>query len=193
MTEPPTRPIDPDLTLTDGIIRLRPWREEDASAMFEAVRASATGLARWLPWYTPDYALADAVDRIAVCRHDWDADEQYAFAVLDQDGEILGSVGLNQRNRGHRSANLGYWIRSSHQGQGIAARAARMVAQFGFEQLGLIRVEIVTEPDNIASRRTAEKAGARFETVARHRVWSRGRPVDAAVYALIPADLDART
>ena len=64
-------------------------------------------------------------------------------------------------------------------------------ARFGFDQLGLIRVEIVAETGNRASRRTAERAGARFEAIARHRLWIHGRPADAAVYALLPSDLEA--
>lgn len=64
-----------------------------------------------------------------------------------------------------------------------------MVARFGFGTLGLARIEIVALPDNSASRRTAERAGARFETVARHRLWVRDEARDAAVYALVPGDV----
>jgi RimJ/RimL family protein N-acetyltransferase len=64
-----------------------------------------------------------------------------------------------------------------------------MVARFGFGRLGLIRIEIIALPDNRPSRRTAEKLGARFEAIARQRLWARGQACDAAVYALIPQDL----
>jgi RimJ/RimL family protein N-acetyltransferase len=67
-----------------------------------------------------------------------------------------------------------------------------MAARFGFQRLGLVRIEIVALPDNQASRRTAEQAGARFECIARHRLWERDRARDAAVYALVPADLTPR-
>jgi RimJ/RimL family protein N-acetyltransferase len=104
-------------------------------------------------------------------------------------GELLGGVGLNQRNRLHRSANMGYWVRQSCQGQGVAAAAGRLVAGFGFQWLGLVRIEIVILPDNRPSLRTAEKIGARFEGVARQRLCMREQPDDAAIYGLVPADL----
>jgi ribosomal-protein-serine acetyltransferase len=63
------------------------------------------------------------------------------------------------------------------------------VAEFGFAQLGLIRIEVVVMPDNQASLRTARKIGARFEAIARQRLWSNGEAHDAAVYGLIPQDL----
>jgi RimJ/RimL family protein N-acetyltransferase len=53
----------------------------------------------------------------------------------------------------------------------------------------LIRIEIVVMPDNHASPRTAEKTGARFEAIARQRLWANGQTHDAAVYGLTPADL----
>lgn len=184
-------PIDPELTLSDGTLMLRPWRDDDAPALFEAVHESIERLGRWLPWCTPTYDLAAARERVAVCRQAWLDGELYAFAVLELGGRLLGSVGLNQLNYAHRFANLGYWVRASAHGRGVAARATRLAAAFGFRELALIRVEIVTDPDNLASRRTAEKAGARFESIARHRLWNRDHPRDGAVYALLPGDLDA--
>jgi RimJ/RimL family protein N-acetyltransferase len=175
--------------LTDTAITLRPWGAEDATAMYEAVRESMQSLGAWLPWCHAGYDLSDAHARMAVCREGWALGELYAFAVLDTDGRLLGSAGLSQINRIHRSANAGYWLRASAQGRGWASRALMQVARFGFEQLGLIRVEIVAEPGNVASRRTAERAGARFEGIARNKIWSRDRPADATVYSLVPGDL----
>ena len=71
----------------------------------------------------------------------------------------------------------------------MAVAAGRLVARFGFEQLGLLRIEVVALPDNHPSRRTAEKIGARFEAIARRRLGVNGQAHDAAVYGLIPSDL----
>jgi RimJ/RimL family protein N-acetyltransferase len=175
--------------LTAAAMVLRPWRADDAPAMHDAVRESMQSLATWLPWCHPDYGLVDAQARIDACHAGWAQGELFSFATLDDEGRLLGSVGLSQVNRLHRSANAGYWLRTSAQGHGWASRALARVARFGFEQLGLIRVEIVAEPGNVASRRTAEQAGARFEVIARNKIWSRDRPADAAVYSLVPGDL----
>ena len=181
-------PCPESTVLTDAAITLRPWRSEDAVAMYEAVCESMASLAAWLPWCRAEYGLADAQARMQACREGWAQGELFAFAVLDTDGRLQGSAGLSQINRVHRSANAGYWLRASAQGNGWAPRALALVARFAFEQLGLIRVEIVAEPGNLASRRTAERAGARFETIARNKIWSRDRAADAAVYSLVPGD-----
>jgi ribosomal-protein-serine acetyltransferase len=184
-------PLPADPELAEGPLLLRPWRPEDAPALHAAVQESLETVGRWLPWCHAGYDLDEARDWIAHCREGWTAEEHFAFGMFDRaDGTLLGSVGLNQRNRMHHSAALGYWVRQSRQGEGLAWRAARLAARFGFEVLGLVRVEIVALPDNQASRRTAERAGARLEAIARHRLWVRDGARDAAVYALVPEDLE---
>jgi RimJ/RimL family protein N-acetyltransferase len=186
----PTDAAIPPLELAEGPLRLRPWQTQDAEGLFEAARSSVAEVGRWLPWCHAGYELDDARAWISQCQDGWLRGEHFAFPIFDlQTRALLGGVGLNQRNRMHRSANLGYWIRQSRHGEGIATQAATRVARFGFEQLGLIRIEIVVMPDNHASRRTAEKIGAHFEAIARRRLWANGQAHDAAVYGLTSADL----
>lgn len=176
--------------LVEEPLRLRPWQAQDAEDLFDAVHSSVVSVGRWLPWCHAGYDLDEARRWISHCQDGWSRGEHFAFPIFDlRTGELLGGAGLNQRNRQHRSANLGYWVRQSRHGEGIAARAAALVARFGFEQLGLIRIEIIVMPDNHASRRTAEKSGAHFEAIARQRLWANGLAHDAAVYGLTPADL----
>jgi len=178
------------LELIDDPLQLRPWHDDDASALFEAAHESIATVGQWLPWCRADYEMDDARAWISQCRSGWQDGELFAFAAFDaRSGALLGGIGLNQYNRLQGSANLGYWIRQSCQGQGLAATAARLVARFGFEQLNLLRVEIVVSPENQPSRRTAEKTGAKFEGIARKRLWMAEQVHDAAVYALTAQDL----
>jgi len=177
-------------TLEAGPWRLRPWRVDDAAALAAAVRESLERFAPWLAWAHRDYDTLDAVAFIAGSLEGWQRGERYAFAVVDsRDGGLVASADLSQLDERQRSANLGYWVRSGCQGRGICPRIVPAVARFGFEALGLVRVEIVADLRNRASRRVAEKAGARFEGIARQRLMDGDRRRDAAVYALIPADL----
>lgn len=183
-----SEPIPESIELAGDGLLLRPYRPGDARTLAAAARESAGSVGAWLPWCHADYSDAEAEDWIARCAQGWRSGEHFGFAAFDAaTGQFLGSAGLNQRNRPHNFMNLGYWVRTSRQGSGVAARAARLVAAFGFDQVGLTRIEIVAALDNHASRRVAEKCGAAFEAVARNRIADRGKPVDAAIYALIPA------
>jgi ribosomal-protein-serine acetyltransferase len=180
------------MDLLDDRLRLRPWQQADAPALARAAAESMDTVGRWLPWCHPNYGLENANHWIDHCKAGWASKAHFAFAVFDRGGgELVGAAGLSQFNHPHRSANLGYWIRQSRQREGFATAAVRMVAAFGFDSLGLIRIELVVLPDNWASRRTAESAGAAYEGIARHRVWAADQARDAAVYGLIPGDLDS--
>ncbi len=119
----------------------------------------------------------------------WGEGSHYAFGVFLLNGELVGSCSLGLFHPQYHFANLGYWVHHAYRGQGIAVRAARLVARFGFEEVGLVRIEIVVAKENCASRRVGEKLGAHFEGILRNRLMIRERPVDAAMYSLLPEDL----
>lgn len=168
----------------------RPYRPDDAPALAEAVHESQASLATWLDWCHPGYALADAEQWIAICASNWQSDDAYTFAVFDAAANrFLGAVGIDQRNRRCNCAGIGYWVRQSARGRGIVARVVPHVAAFGFDRLGLGRLEILVATGNLASRRTAERTGALFEGIQRRRLRVGAMAHDAATYALIADDL----
>ena len=182
-------PVGDDIELRGAGLQLRPYRDGDAEAILEAARESVDAVGRWLPWCHAQYGEADARGWIAHCADGWRSGEHYAFAIFDAQSRFCGAAGLNQRNREHNFMNLGYWIRASRQREGIIGRAARMVSAFGFDMIGLTRIEIVTMADNLASQRVAAQLGARSEGPARNRILVRGAPADALVFGLVPDDL----
>jgi RimJ/RimL family protein N-acetyltransferase len=93
----------------------------------------------------------------------------------------------------HQFGNLGYWVRTSAAGRGVASKASRLVARFGFEELGLHRIEILAAVSNVASQRVAEKIGAAREGVLRKRLLIRGEPQDAVMFSLVPEDLQSQS
>lgn len=180
----------PRLTLSDGTIRIRPLQAGDAPSLYAAVRESLADLKPWMSWAHDGYSLIESQDWIEAARIGWDDSSYYGFAILDAaDETLLGSVSLSHINPVYHFCNLGYWVRSTRRGQGIAARASRLAARFAFEQLELVRVEIVVAVGNAASLRAAEKSGARREGVLRNRMVIRETACDAVMFSLLPQDL----
>jgi ribosomal-protein-serine acetyltransferase len=178
-------------TYSDGRITIRPYRNDDTAALFEAVRESVDQVAAWLDWCHPNYSRSDSETWVSSREAAWRRGEDYSFVILDPATQtFLGGCGLNDINPAHGFANLGYWVRSSWTGRGVATGAARLVARFGFQQRGLKRIEIVAAVDNTASQRVAEKVGAHREGVLRCRLMIHGKVHDAVLYSLIPSDLD---
>ncbi|MEJ7617137.1 MAG: GNAT family protein [Pyrinomonadaceae bacterium] len=173
-----------------AIISIRPIREDDVQAIFAAVRESLAELSPWMPWCHPHYSIAETIEYVTSRREAWAKEREYAFAIIDEaTGRFLGGVGLNQINPMYRIANLGYWVRTSASGRGVATIAARQAAQFGLEAVGLQRIEIVAATGNVASQRVAAKVGAQREGVLRKRLSASGQPVDAVMFSLVSEDL----
>jgi len=171
-------------------IRIRPFRLKDARPLYASVRESLGALCGWMTWCRPDYSPEDSRAFIASCESAWDRGEHYSFAIIDaKDQGFLGSVGLNHLNRAHNFANLGYWVRQRSARRGVATAATRLVAWFGLKELGLERLEILVPTGNVASLRVAQKAGAKFEGILRHRLLLSGRRHDAAMYSIVTDDL----
>jgi RimJ/RimL family protein N-acetyltransferase len=176
--------------LIEGPILLRTFCEDDVNALYEAVRESIAEVSPWLPWCHQDYSIAETREFIGSRELASQGGEWYSFGIFEKDGGgLLGGVGLNFINRVHQMANLGYWVRTTAHGRGTATMATRLAARFGFEELGLRRLEIVAAVGNLPSQRVAEKAGARREGVLRNRLLIRGESLDAVLFSLVPADL----
>ena len=179
------------MTLVDGDILVRPLELTDALSLFEAVRESIPEVSPWLGWCHENYSIEETREFLRSRAEKSQGDEWYSFGVFDRrNGErFLGGVGLNFINRVHQFGNLGYWVRTSAAGKGVASKASRLVARFGFEELGLHRIEILAAVSNIASQRVAEKIGAVREAVLRKRLLIGGAPHDAVMFSLVQEDL----
>jgi len=176
-------------SLTDGSVTLRQMQKNDSSIIFEAVQESLADLKPWMSWAHERYSEEENRKWLESQPKGWEEGTDYTFAITDaRDGSYIGGSGLTHINPAYRLANLGYWVRSDRRGQGFAGQAARLVARFGFEQLNLIRAEIVVATGNTASLRVAEKAGAKREGILRNRMVIREMVYDAVMHSLIPQD-----
>ena len=184
--------MDRNISLTNGIITLRPYRREDADSLYEAARESIPEMTPWMPWCHRDYSIQESRDWITDCFEKWDQGSAYNFAITDTlTGRYLGGCGLNDMVHDRNIANLGYWVRTSATKKGIATATTILLADFGIKELNLKRIEIVVDVDNKASQRVAEKSGATREGILRNRLAQNGKPTDAVMFSLIPRDFNA--
>lgn len=176
-----------DLELTGERLLLRPWRPGDAGRVVEVM--SDPALHEFLALPRP-YQHSDAryfIHGIAArARAQGTALE---CAVIDRaSGRLVGSAALRLREE-----EIGYWVAPDARGNGYAAEATVVLADWAFRS-GLARVRLACDVRNLASVRTALAAGFRFEGVARNAVTSIGgesappRRGDLARFGRLPDD-----
>jgi RimJ/RimL family protein N-acetyltransferase len=170
------------MELRDGDLSLRPWNEDDVDAIVAGCNDSE--VARWIPTIPHPYTEADA---LAFIRREV-LPEQQALAI-ELDGRVVGGIGIGLNSNDYRGT-LGYWMAASSRGRGICTRALRLLARHALEDLELQRVDLVTDPDNVASQRVAEKVGFQREGVLRaHLRHPDGRIRDSVMFSLLPGEL----
>lgn len=170
------------MRLRDRELELRPWTMADVPALVDA--CSDPEIRRWIPVIPRPYTKEDAR---AFVRGEVAGLGQHQFAITES-GRIVGSIGMKTND--FRTGHIGYWCAPEARGQSLTTRALRMLSRFAFDELKLERLELITDPDNHASQRVAEKVGFRREGVLRsHLLHPDGRRRDSVMFSLLPGEL----
>jgi RimJ/RimL family protein N-acetyltransferase len=171
-----------------GSISIRPYAPDSAEELFSAARESVQEVHPWLPWCHANYAIGEARSWIESQVSAFAKGEEHEFAIFGPSGRYAGGCGINLIVQSQRRANLGYWVRSSEMGKGVAVAAVRLVATWAFQNTALERLEIVVAVGNTRSQRVAEKAGAVREGALRRRLFLHDTFHDAIMYSLVRGD-----
>ncbi|HSQ97687.1 MAG TPA: GNAT family protein [Rickettsiales bacterium] len=96
--------------------------------------------------------------------------------IIDINGEAVGSVALmiGRRSKSH-VGTFGYWLGEKYWGQGIVPEAVKMLIDYAFNELGLLKLKIDFLDDNLNSRRVAEKNGFNLEYVQKKECFKEGK------------------
>ncbi len=171
-------------TLTGERVRLRPWRPEDAAAVFAACQDA--DIQRWTQVPVP-YLQSHAegfVTEIGPAM--WDQGGALFAVEPSGGGALIASIGVLDVTDG--VAEIGYWTVAAARGRGYTAEALGVLSTWALEDLGCRRIELHVDPANLGSRGVAERAGFTAEGVLRQRFLHRGRPADFLMYSLLATD-----
>ena len=92
----------------------------------------------------------------------------YRWAVIEkQSGECIGQIAFFLVDTKNEFAEIEYCIGRGYQGKGYATEACKAIIRFGFETIGLHKVQICCRPKNIKSKSVIEKCGLTYEGTLR--------------------------
>ena len=150
---------------------LRCWDPRDAPLLEDAVASSRSHLLPWMPWAAAAPEPVEAtIELLRAFRRGFDAGEDFVYGVLSRDEqEVLGGSGLHTRV-GDAALEIGYWLRASAVGRGLATETAAALTRVAFACFGVDRVEIRVDPENEASCRVARRLGYERDALLRRRL-----------------------
>ena len=159
------------MELVSGNIKLRPFRLTDAKRIVEL--ADNEKISRNLRDGFPNpYTLKDAEGFLAKFTNQ----EPVTFFAIECNGEHVGNISLMRGQDVYRkSAEIGYFIGEPYWNKGIASTAVTLITEYGFNHLGLIRIDTGVFEYNTASQRVLEKCGFTKEGIFSKSVFKQNK------------------
>ena len=178
-------------TLTTNRLTLRPFVLEDA---WDVERlAGMREIADTTLNIPHPYPVGAATRWIETHAPAWTAGTGVTYAIVETgDGKLAGVVSLMQIHREHLRAELGYWIAVDRWNKGFATEASEALVHFGFNTIGLHRIESTHFVCNPASGKVMQKLGMHQEGIARDWAMKWDRYESLVRHAILEPEWKAR-
>ena len=178
------KPPLPVPRLGDAAVALREWERVDVPALVAAGVDPVVARFR----YSLPRGDQEALEWLTAVERDRLAGERLELAVTElPSGAAVGSIALTDLEDGN--GMLRYWLAPEGRGRGLATRAVLLLAHWAFDELGLGRLALFIELDNVASQAVAARCGFRLEgTLRKHMKGRDGEWIDLLLYGLLPAN-----
>jgi RimJ/RimL family protein N-acetyltransferase len=175
---------------------LRTFRRRDAPALQAALAESMAELRQHLgslPWVAEEPTLATAERRCRQAKATFLLRTDLPYLAFDKaSGRLVASAGLHRTDWALPMTEVGYWVRSSELRKGYASECVEALVGWAFEGLRAVRVELITDAQNLGSRAVALRCGFALEGVHRHvRRDAGGDLRDRCVYARLAPSVPA--
>jgi RimJ/RimL family protein N-acetyltransferase len=176
----------PDPPLSYGSIRLDPLTQADAKDAWAMVQDEAIIRFTYLPTSADETFISHWIGRY---ERGWEDGSRAGFAIRGVDDRTyLGFAAIVHLDLENRQGEIGYMLAREARGRGAAAAAVELLTRWGFDELGLERLELRIDDANEPSKRVAERAGYRFEGVLRSLAFKEGLRTDTGIWSRLPGD-----
>lgn len=103
-------------------------------------------------------------------------------------GTLVGNCGFPHLIFEELCGEVNYYVEKRYRGQGLAPEAVKALVRFGFQEIGLARIQARCEPDNFGSERVMQKSGMKFEGFIEHAPFSNAPTPRQKLYAISRED-----
>jgi ribosomal-protein-serine acetyltransferase len=176
--------------LQDERLLVRPYRESDAQALFDAINESRDHLRPWLPFADQHQVLEETRNWINSERAQWILRENLNLSIWEKaSGRFLGGTALHPRAWEIGYFEIGYWLRVSAEGHGYLTAVLRLLVNYAFTSLKAQRLEIRCDERNTRSAAVARRHGFQQEACLRHDSCSPdGLLRNTLIFGLLPEE-----
>lgn len=111
------------------------------------------------------------------------------WAICSADEQIFyGAGGFNNLSKQHKKAEIGFWLLPEFWGKGLMQEAFPLICNYGFEKLGLNRIEGFVDSENNSCKKAVEKLNFKLEGIMRDCEIKDGKTLSVAIYSKLKTD-----
>ena len=119
------------------------------------------------------------------------SDDGGTMLIVSKDDQILGQIAFFKPARYFDALELGYVLyHKASRGKGYTSEAVRLFSRYLFATKKINRLQLGVSPENIASRRVAEKSGYVSEGILRGAIYFGGKNHDVEMFGLLRSDMN---
>ena len=162
--------MDVPMPIRTPRLLIRPKQPGDGAAVVAAVSETWEDLHQWMTWAEKldDFTVEQQEVRIRLVMAKFILREELNLVGIEiASGQLVIWCGFHSIDWKTRQCEIGFWVRKSAQGRGIATESTNALLRYAFGALGMRRVGITHSGGNEASRRVVEKLGFAAEGVQR--------------------------
>ena len=168
-------------------IHLEMLGSQHAQALAKVTQLNQAYLSKWLPWAHSYRGIGDTLAFIKRARQEF-CDQQAGHYIIFHEQQVCGMLSLFNLHADNNACDLGYWLASSKQGEGIITQSVAYVLPHVFTTLHKHKAVIRCAMDNQLSRNIPERLGFVFEGILRDSEKLREGYVSHAVYSLLQSE-----
>lgn len=164
-------------------LRLRKLSMRDAGDMFEY--ASVPEVAKHVLW---EYHrnISDSIHYLRIVTRQYEYGLPAPWAIVHKEhGKMIGTIGYHKWAVTDKCAEAGYALSRQYWNNGCVTEVFKEVISFGFEKMGLNRVEATCKLPNIASEKVMLKCGLQYEGILRKRLFAKGDFHDLKIFSIL--------
>lgn len=161
-----------------------------APELFKLVDSTRNHLRAWLPWLDMSKNVSDTEFFIntTIDQHKNNQGPQFLIYYKNIPCGVIGFHPIDLQNR---IGGIGYWLSEAFGGKGIVITCMDLMIKFGFETLGLNKIEVGCATENRKSRAIPEKLGFKLEATLRDKEWLYDHYVDQCLYSMLKREYNA--
>ncbi|QDP84271.1 GNAT family N-acetyltransferase [Chryseobacterium sp. SNU WT5] len=168
-------------------VRLELTAKKHAQFLYDAVNDNREHLSVFLPWIENMQSVDDFENYVKSCESLYKQEKEVSFVIILNE-KLVGRIGLHHLNLQNKNGAIGYWLIKDAEGQGIISKCCKKLIDYGFNELGLNRIEIKCASENNRSQAIPQRFNFTKEGIMRQAEFVNESFLDIILYSILKSE-----